>query len=86
MSVYETSIDIPTTARKFDTFRLDRETLSFSAKQYNPYLRRYTIEADYKCEKINRKQLRDELESMRVKLETYKMRMQAVNPVDTRKI
>ena len=82
----ETSIYIPSTNGVFPELRLDRESLRIFDEEYNKYLESYITVPDFECKNINRKQLRDELESMRVKHEMYKMRMQAANPGDTRKI
>ena len=82
----DTTIVIPSTSYMYPEFRLDRENLRIYETKYNEFAGKLLTLPNYQCKKTNRKQLRDELESMRVKYEAYKMRMQAANPGDTRKI
>ena len=66
----------------YPEFRLDRENLRIYETKYNEFAGKLLTLPNYQCKKTNRKQLRDEP----FKYEAYKMRMQAANPGDTRKI
>ena len=61
----DTTIVIPSTSYMYPEFRLDRENLRI----YNEFAGKLLTLPNYQCKKTNRKQLRDELESMRVKYE-----------------